>query len=141
MQSSSNARSEQKILAPQLGHTHLMRMSCGEWNHAFPCCHSEACVQHMQATCTLIAHSSVLINNNHQTISDAAQAVLISADLPIKFWSHCPLPCVCIFNSSSIQGQTASLIETTTNRKQDQTHLRTFTRGLWAQPPGRKTTS
>ena len=68
------------------------------------------------------------VERHHQTVANAVQAAVIGANLPIKFWPHCLLHTVQMFNSPPSWGQeTASPIEMTTNKKEDCTPpLRTF---------------
>ena len=67
----------------------------------------------------------------HQTISNAVRAMLIGADLPIKFWPCCLSLAVQIFNSPPSKGQTASPIEITTHQKEDWTRPKTFGCRVW----------
>ena len=63
---------------------------------------------------------------NHQTIENPIQDMLIGGDRPTKFWSHDPICNFWIFSFPPSADQTSSPIQITTTKEEDWTCLGTF---------------
>ena len=66
------------------------------------------------------------VERYHQTITNAVQAVLMGANLPVKFWPHAVLHAVQVFNSLPSTGQSKSKLELATNSKEDWSKLKSL---------------
>jgi len=75
---------------------------------------------------------------SHLVVANAIRALLLGANLPIKFW-----PCAFYFwlridNSMVSRDQLVSPNYITTGKKDDLSALRTFGCRVWVHPPGRR---
>jgi len=78
------------------------------------------------------------VERGHSVVANAIRALLLGANLPIKFW-----PCAFHFwlridNSMASRDQLVSPNHITAGKKDDLSALRTFGCRAWVRPPGRR---
>jgi len=78
------------------------------------------------------------VEHGHLVVANAIRALLLGANLPIKFWPHAFHFWLRIDNSMASRDQLVSPNYITTGKKDDLSALRTFGCRAWVRPPGRR---
>ena len=78
------------------------------------------------------------VERHHQTVTNAVRAVLIGANLPIKFWPCAVFHAVQVFNSLPSAGQSKSKLEPAAKSKEDWSKLEVWGCRVWVRSAGRR---
>ena len=79
------------------------------------------------------------VERYNRTIGNGIRALLIGADLPIKFWPYAFHHYLRLKNATiPVRGQTKSPTELATGKKDDLSKIRTFGCRVWVRQPGRR---
>jgi len=78
------------------------------------------------------------VEHGHLVVANAIRALLLGANLPIKFWSYAFHFWLRIDNSMASRDQLVSPNYITTGKKDDLSALRTFGCRVWVRPPGQR---
>ena len=78
------------------------------------------------------------VERGHLVVANAIRALLLGANLPIKFWPYAFHFWLCIDNSMASQDQLVSPNYIATGKKDDLAALHTFGCRVWVHPPGRQ---
>ena len=81
------------------------------------------------------SHQIGPVERAHRVIGDHVRALLIGADLHIRFWPYAFFHHLCIQNAMTMNGQNASRIYLATEQKENFIGLRTFGCRTWICPP------
>lgn len=78
------------------------------------------------------------VERGHLTVANAVRALLVGANLPIKFWPYAFHHWLRIDNSLPSRDQTESPLKIALNQTDDFSNFRTFGCRVWVRPPGRR---
>ena len=90
-------------------------------------------------TGTDFSHQNGPLKRAHRVIGDHVRALLISADLGIKFWPYAFFHHLRIQNTMAMNGQNSSCIFQTTGKKENLSGFRTFGCQTCIRPPSKRT--
>ena len=89
-------------------------------------------------TGTDASHQNGPVERAHRVIGDHVRALLIGANLNIKFWPYAFFHHLRINNAMAMNGQDSSRIFQATGKKENFTGFRTFGCRTWIRPPGKR---
>jgi len=84
------------------------------------------------------SNQNALVERGHLVVANTIRALLLGANLPIKFWLYAFHFWLRIDNSMASRDQLVSPNYITTGKKDDLSALRTFGCRVWVRPPGRQ---
>jgi hypothetical protein len=84
------------------------------------------------------SHQNGPVERGHRTLANSIRALLLGANLDVKFWPYAFYHAMRLSNAFPEAGQHESPILKATSHKEDLTGLRTFGCRVWVRPPGHR---